>query len=88
MGETAAKGGIPDEVLEVTVNIDSDTIGVGQLLKLVGLVESVSEAGRLIDQGGVKLNSEKVSDKNLTLNKGAVLIAQVGKRKFANVTIL
>jgi len=86
--QTRAKGGIPDEVLEVTVNIDSDTIGVGQLLKLVGLVESVSEAGRLIDQGGVKLNSEKVSDKNLTLNKGAVLIAQVGKRKFANVTIL
>lgn len=86
--QTRAKGGIPDEVPNVSVNIDADTIGIGQLLKLAGMVESVSEAGRLIDQGGIKLDGEKVMDKALMLNKGITIVAQVGKRKFANVTIV
>jgi len=86
--QTRSKGGIPDEVPEVSVTIDGDTIGVAQLLKLAGLVASTSEAFRSIEQGGIKLDGEKVSDKALTLNKGARVVAQVGKRKFANVTIL
>lgn len=86
--QTRSKGGIPDEVPEVSVTIDGDTIGVAQLLKLAGLVASTSEAFRSIEQGGIKLDGEKVSDKALTLNKGAKVVAQVGKRKFANVTIL
>jgi tyrosyl-tRNA synthetase len=86
--QTRAKGGIPDEVPNVSVNIDADTIGIGQLLKLAGMVESVSEAWRLIDQGGIKLDGEKVMDKALILNKGITVVAQVGKRKFANVTIV
>ncbi|NOT65576.1 MAG: tyrosine--tRNA ligase [Methylotenera sp.] len=86
--QTRAKGGIPDEVPNVSVNIDADTIGIGQLLKLAGMVESVSEAGRLIDQGGIKLDGEKVMDKARMLNKGITIVAQVGKRKFANVTIV
>jgi tyrosyl-tRNA synthetase len=86
--QTRSKGGIPDEVPEVTVTIDADNIGVAQLLKLAGLVASTSEAFRAIEQGGIKLDGEKVSDKAFMLNKGTSVVAQVGKRKFANVTIL
>jgi len=86
--QTRSKGGIPDDVPEVSVTIDGDTIGIAQLLKLAGLVASTSEAFRSIEQGGIKLDGEKVSDKALTLNKGASVVAQVGKRKFANVTIM
>lgn len=86
--QTRSKGGIPDDVPEVTVTIDADNIGVAQLLKLAGLVGSTSEAFRAIEQGGIKLDGEKVSDKAFMLNKGTSVIAQVGKRKFANVTIL
>ena len=90
--QTRAKGGIPDDVPEVRVDIgslnnDSNSIGIAQLLKMAGLVESTSEANRAIDQGGVKLDSEKVIDKNLQLNKGAIIVAQVGKRKFARISI-
>ncbi len=85
--QTRAKGGIPDEVPEVSVNIEGDAIGIAQLLKLAGLVESTSEAYRAIDQGGIKLDGEKVSDRNLQLSKGASVVAQVGKRKFAKVTL-
>lgn len=85
--QTRAKGGIPDEVPEVTVTIEGDSIGISQLLKQAGLVESTSEAMRAIQQGGVKLDSVKVDDKNLPLAKGITVIAQVGKRKFAKITI-
>lgn len=85
--QTRAKGGVPEDVPEVRVDIDSQSIGIAQLLKLAGLVESTSEAMRAIEQGGVKLDSEKVSDKSLQLNKGATVIAQVGKRKFAKISI-
>lgn len=85
--QTRAKGGIPDDVPEIRINIDGDSVGIAQLLKLAGLVESTSEAYRAIEQGGVKLDSEKVSDRNSQLSKGATVIAQVGKRKFANIII-
>lgn len=85
--QTRAKGGIPDEVPEISISIDTATIGIAQLLKLAGLVESTSEAYRAIEQGGVKLNSEKVTDKHLSLNKGVTVVAQVGKRKFAKITL-
>ncbi len=85
--QTRAKGGIPDEVPEISVNIETASIGIAQLLKMAGLVESTSEAYRAIEQGGVKLDSEKVSDKNLQLNKGATVVAQVGKRKFAKIIV-
>ena len=85
--QTRAKGGVPDDVPEITVTIETATIGITLLLKMAGLVESTSEAIRAIQQGGVKINSEKVSDKNLQLNIGITVIAQVGKRKFAKITI-
>jgi len=86
--QTRAKGGVPDEVPEVIVNIDTAKIGIAQLLKLAGLVESTSEANRAIDQGGVKLDSEKITDKSHQLSKGTSFIAQVGKRKFAKINLI
>lgn len=85
--QTRAKGGIPDDVPEVNVTIDGDSIGIAQLLKMAGLVESTSEAMRAIQQGGVKIDSVKVGDKNLPINKGAAFVAQVGKRKFAKIHV-
>ncbi|WP_020167076.1 MULTISPECIES: tyrosine--tRNA ligase [Methylotenera] len=86
--QTRAKGGVPDEVPEVTLSIDGASIGIAQLLKLANLVESTSEANRAIDQGGVKLDSEKVLDKTFQINKGTSVIAQVGKRKFAKISLV
>ena len=81
-----AKGGIPDEVPEMSIALEGGAIGVAQMLKQAGLVASTSEAFRAIEQGGVRLDGEKVSDKGLKLGEG-VIVAQVGKRKFARVTL-
>ena len=85
--QTRAKGGVPDDVPETHVDIGSQSIGIASLLKMAGLVESTSEAMRAIEQGGVKLDSEKVTDKNLQLSKGITVMAQVGKRKFAKIKL-
>jgi tyrosyl-tRNA synthetase len=85
--QTRAKGGIPDEVPEVVVSIEGGSIGIAQLLKMADLVQSSSEAMRTIQQGGVKIDSIKVEDKNLQINKGATIVAQVGKRKFAKIIV-
>ena len=86
--QTRAKGGIPDDVPEKRIDIGLQSIGIASLLKMAGLVESTSEAIRAIQQGGVKLDSQKVEDKNLQLNKGTTVVAQVGKRKFAKITLI
>lgn len=85
--ELRSKGGIPDEVPEVTIVIEQDCIAIPQLLKQAGLVASTSEAIRAIEQGGVKIDGEKVADKSHQLSRGSQFVAQVGKRKFARVTI-
>jgi len=85
--ELRSKGGIPDDVPEVAISIEQDSISVPQLLKQAGLVASTSEAMRAIEQGGVKIDGEKVADKAHQLNRGSQFVAQVGKRKFARVTI-
>jgi tyrosyl-tRNA synthetase len=82
-----AKGAIPDEMPESTLSLDSATIGVAAMLKQAGLTSSTSESFRMIKQGAVKLDGEKVEDKGLHLDKGQVLVAQVGKRKFARITL-
>ncbi|BCM23810.1 tyrosine--tRNA ligase [Methyloradius palustris] len=82
-----AKGGIPDEVPEITISLTQETINIAQLLKQSNLVASTSEALRMIDQGGVKLDGEKVTDKALQLTRPTAIVAQVGKRKFARITI-
>ena len=81
------KGALPEEIMEITVQAEADGLPVAQALKQAGLVASTSEALRMIDQGGVKIDGVKVSDKSLRLPAGTVVVAQVGKRKFARITI-
>lgn len=81
------RGALPDHMLEKLLYAEKDGIPIAQLLKQAGLTASTTEALRLIEQGGVKLNGEKVSDKTIKLNSGQTVIVQVGKRKFAKVTV-
>jgi len=81
------RGAIPDDMLEKVLHAEKDGLPIAQLLKQAGLTASTTEALRLIEQGGIKLNGEKVSDKTIKLNRGQTAIVQVGKRKFAKVTI-
>jgi tyrosyl-tRNA synthetase len=79
-------GGMPEKMPEVTLSAGSESISIAHVLKQAQLTSSTSEAMRMVDQGGVKLNGEKVSDKALALAPGEYVL-QVGKRKFARVTI-
>ena len=81
------QGILPDDMAEVSVAATNGAIGITQLLKQAGLVESTSDALRMIAQGAVKLDGERVSDKGLQLKAGVVVVAQVGKRKFGRVTV-
>ena len=78
---------IPDDLVLQEVQLTADNIGLGVLLKQAGLVASTSEGSRMIEQGGVKIDGEKISDKNHLLSKGAVFVVQVGKRKFAKLSL-
>lgn len=80
------QGGLPEDMPEVKLDAAGGSIAIQQVLKQAGLTSTTSEALRMVEQGGVKLNGEKVSDKSLRLGKGEVVL-QVGKRKFARVTI-
>ncbi len=81
-----SKGGVPDEIAEITLPALPEGLGITQLLKQAGLAASSSEAGRLVDGAGVRVDSSVVSDKGLKLAAG-VYVVQVGKRKFARVTL-
>ncbi|TCV84657.1 tyrosine--tRNA ligase [Sulfurirhabdus autotrophica] len=81
------KGATPDEMPEVELKADADALSLMQVIKQAGLTASTSEAMRMVDQGGVKINGEKVTDKTMSIPKGETLVLQVGKRKFARVTI-
>ena len=81
------KGVLPDDMPEVTVASVDGCLLVPQLLKLAGLVEGTSEAMRMITQGAVKLDGERVNDKGDAVAAGRVVVAQVGKRKFARITV-
>ncbi|MGC6406918.1 tyrosine--tRNA ligase [Bisgaard Taxon 45] len=77
------KGAIPDEMPELTFEGE---MGLANLLKEAGLVTSTSEANRMVQQGGVKIDGEKVEDAKLVI-KASTAVYQVGKRKFARVTV-
>jgi tyrosyl-tRNA synthetase len=79
---------LPDDMPEITLQLTADSIGVAQAMKQAGLVESTSEANRLIDGGGLKLDGERVSDKGLMLVRGATVVAQAGKRRFARINLV
>jgi tyrosyl-tRNA synthetase len=79
-----SKGGVPDDIPEVSLS--GAPMGIGALLKAASLAPSTTEAGRLVDGGGVRVDSCVVSDKGLKLEAGTYIV-QVGKRKFARVTL-
>jgi len=81
-----SKGGVPDDIPEVTLSAPPEGLGIGALLKQAGLVPSTSEAARMVEQGGVKVGGVAVTDKALKLGVG-IHVVQVGKRKFAKVTV-
>jgi tyrosyl-tRNA synthetase len=81
------EGAMPENMPEIMVHAPQGGILISHLLKQAGLTPSTSEAQRMIEQGGVKLDGERVSDKNLRVISGRSLVAQVGKRKFARITV-
>ena len=83
-----SKGGIPDEIAEINLSLGADGAAqtIGALLKSTGLAASTGEGNRLIDGGGVRVDSQVVSDKGLKLGAGTYVV-QVGKRKFVRLTL-
>ena len=81
-----AKGGIPDDIPELTLAVPAEGVGIGALLKQAGLVASTSEGARMVEQGGVRVDGVAVGDKAARLGAGTHVV-QVGKRKFARVTL-
>jgi len=79
-----ARGGVPEQIADLALT--GAPLAIGALLKQAGLAPSTSEAMRLIEQGGVRIDGVVVSDKALKLAAGTVVV-QVGKRKFARVTL-
>lgn len=79
-----SKGGIPDDIPEVSLS--GAPLGIGQLLKQANLCASTSEALRMVEQGGVRIDGTVISDKSLKVEAGQCVV-QVGKRKFARVTL-
>lgn len=80
-------GAVPDEMPEVVVRPSDGPLTLAQVLKQSGLTSSTSEALRLIDQGGVRLNGDKVVDRGVSLPTGGAFVLQVGKRKFARILV-
>ena len=82
------QGTLPEDLPEVKIAAEGGALALVQALKQAQLAASTSEAIRMIEQGGVKLDGERVSDRSLKLVIGTVAVAQVGKRKFARITIV
>ena len=81
------KGVLPDDMPEILLTTESVGLPIANLLKEAGLVASTSEAYRMIQQGGVKIDGNKVEDRNVLIQKGGEHVVQVGKRKFAKVSL-
>lgn len=81
------QGVLPDDMPELTLHIDGP-VSLVQVLKQAGLTASTSEALRMIEQGAVRANGDRVSDKSMTITVGETVVLQVGKRKFAKVTLV
>ena len=79
------KGNMPEEIESISVNLTEDQILLVNLLKNTNMIASISEGNRLIKQGGIKINSEKVIDPKLSISSGTENIYQVGKRKFLKI---
>lgn len=81
------KGALPDEIPEVQLILDGKTMPIANLLKSAGLVSSTSDAYRMIKQGAVKINGDKIEDRNITFERSSSNIYQVGKRRIAKVIL-
>jgi tyrosyl-tRNA synthetase len=81
------KGQLPEDMPEITLPAGDGGLMIGNLLKVAGLVSSTSEAMRMIKQGAVKVDGERVDDPRLFIKSGATDVYQVGKRRFARVTV-
>jgi tyrosyl-tRNA synthetase len=86
-GQRFREGALPEDMPEVNLKAPDGGILIVHLLKQAGLTPSTSEGQRMIEQGGVKLDGERVSDKGLKLMPGRIIVAQVGKRRFARIRI-
>jgi tyrosyl-tRNA synthetase len=78
---------IPVDMPEVTLTAEGDGLQIAAVLKQAGLTASTSDALRMLAQGGVKMDGEKITDKSVTLARGSRVVLQVGKRKFARVSV-
>jgi len=81
------KNAIPDEMPEVSISLTDEGLGIANVLKEAGLVASTSDAMRMIKQGAVKIDGDKVEDSRLRLSEEGTRVYQVGKRKFARITL-
>ncbi|KGJ96635.1 tyrosine--tRNA ligase [Colwellia psychrerythraea] len=81
------KGALPDDMPELEITAEGGEIAIANLLKEAGLVGSTSDAYRMIKQGAAKIDSEKVTEKSLVIKAGTTAVYQVGKRKFARITV-
>ena len=81
------EGAIPDEMPEKTLESDDGSLGIAYILKGAGLVTSTGEAFRMIKQGAVRIDGERVEDRGLKIDAGTTHVYQVGKRKFARITL-
>jgi len=82
------KGEIPDDLPEIVLSVDASGLGIANIIKLAGLTESTSEAFRMLQQGAVKLDGERINDRGLLLNADQTFVLQVGKRRFAKVNLV
>lgn len=81
------KGQLPENMPEVTIMVEGTGMPIANLMKAAGLVEGTSEAVRLIQQGAVRVDGEKIQDRNVQIESKKTIILQVGKRRFAKVTL-
>ncbi len=81
------KGKIPDDIAEIELTTENQGIMIANVLKEAGLTSSTSEAMRMIKQGAVKIDGEKIEDKSLMISKGKQQTFQVGKRRFAKISV-
>jgi len=81
------QGAMPEEIEEVTLSSNDGELGIAYLLKEAKLVTSTSEAFRMIKQGAVRIDGARIEDKSLIIAAGNTAVYQVGKRKFARVTL-
>ena len=81
------QGKLPDEIPEVRINAGANGLSIAHVMKIAGLVDSTSQATRLLQQGGVRIDGERIYDRNLLLSANKTMIFQIGKRRFAKIIL-